>query len=227
MKGINSGLCSEFSCCYYDKSTRTCKYKKEASRCTAIGNYENCPYNIGTSYCKACKTVSCNHKLCFLDGYKTIDVGQDELLDELPSPFEEEPKVASAYIYGTFNQVTKVYGYGGVLIIDDDVQEFSKAGSDTETASMHQIGGELLAACTAILMAKRHDVKNLKLFYKYEGVENWATGKWQAKNNKTKSYVDFIKKCGLNLSFEKAKPTPGLGYYSKSHYLAKKAAGIN
>ncbi len=227
----NYGYCSRFACIYHNRQEGLCKFEKPYKKCIIRGQYEKCPHDIASTFCHSCKTVQCSN----MPYYMNINNDNSELneavekieeVKELPLEFKEEVTSAIAYVDGSFNKYTKTYGYGGVLIVGDDIEEFSKAGNDADTATMYQIGGEILAACTAINMAKKRAIKNLTIYYDYEGIEKWATGQWKANKPKTQAYVNFIRKCGVNLSFSKIKAHTGVKYNEIADQLAKKASGV-
>lgn len=55
-----------------------------------------------------------------------------------------------AFVDGSFNIATGVYGYGGFLMHDGVRYELSGNGSDEEMASMRNVAGEILGSMAAI-----------------------------------------------------------------------------
>lgn len=55
-----------------------------------------------------------------------------------------------AFVDGSFNIATGVYGYGGFLMHDGVRYELSGNGSDKEMASMRNVAGEILGSMAAV-----------------------------------------------------------------------------
>jgi ribonuclease HI len=137
---------------------------------------------------------------------------------------------AIAFVDGSFNPKTKVYG-AGVLIFygDGTIQTFIDSGKDPEMVSMRNVAGEILAATHAIRIAEEHMIKFLTIYYDYEGIKHWATGEWAANKKKTKEYVKTIEQAasdGLYILFHHVKAHTGVEYNEKVDQLAKEACGI-
>ena len=63
-----------------------------------------------------------------------------------------------------------------------------------EYVEMWNVGGEIFAVLSGIRVAKNlYDAVDFELFYDYEGIEKWATGKWQAKNPTTQGYKKYMR----------------------------------
>ena len=140
------------------------------------------------------------------------------------------PKKNYAFIDGSYNQDTKVYGCGGFLIDQHGKKHIiQKSDDDPVTAKMRNVAGELLGAKTAAKLASNLGMKSLKLFYDYEGVENWVTGVWRAKKRDTIQYRDYMRiwmKCGLKIAFQHVKGHAGILENEEADQLAKLAVGL-
>lgn len=112
-------------------------------------------------------------------------------------------KYFNAYTDGSFGDDRLTHG--GVVFADELGEVTSavhvKTGK-TDFVSMRNVGGEILASWTAILIAvnsvKKYneesmDTYQLNLVYDYEGVGKWLNGSWRAKKKATMWYVKTVR----------------------------------
>ena len=103
------------------------------------------------------------------------------------------PKDSYAFIDGSFNPDTYIYGCGGFLIDQFGKKHIIQAiGKDPELAKMRNVAGELLGARKAMELAKKLKMRKLTIFHDYEGIANWPNKTWKANKPATKSYVRFV-----------------------------------
>ena len=133
-----------------------------------------------------------------------------------------------AFVDGSFNIATGVYGYGGFLMHDGVRYELSGNGSDKEMASMRNVAGEILGSRAAIEKALELGIKQLSVYYDYMGIEMWATGGWKRNKAGTIGYYDFIQsvKDRIDIRFVKVKGHSGVEGNEEADRLAKQAVGI-
>lgn len=134
-----------------------------------------------------------------------------------------------AYVDGSFNIATRVYGYGVLLILEDGTKyPFQGSGNDAELAAMRNVAGELYGSMRAITEAEKLGLKSITIFYDYMGIECWASGTWKRNKDGTKAYYEFIqeKKKSLDIHFQKVKAHSGVEYNELVDKLAKEAAGV-
>lgn len=141
-----------------------------------------------------------------------------------------KPTKNYAYIDGSFNPSTGVYGAGGFLIDQYGGKHIiKKSGNDENWAKMRNVAGELLAAMTAVNLAWDLGMKKLTIFHDYEGVAAWPLGKWRCKKKETREYATALwnfMNAGLRLYFKHVKAHNGEEGNEEADRLAKEAAGV-
>lgn len=133
-----------------------------------------------------------------------------------------------AFIDGSYNIKTKVYGYGGFLVADGKRYVLQGSGSDPELASMRNVAGEIHGSMAAVKKALELGLKTVSIFYDYSGIEQWATGGWKANKAGTISYKKFFDSIRdeIDVTFVKVRGHAGIEGNEEADRLAKEAAGV-
>lgn len=144
---------------------------------------------------------------------------------------EEKKPVSESYAFvdGSFNASTGVYGYGGFLVANGERHVLQGAGKEPDMASMRNVAGEVLGSMAAMEKAVSLGLSDLTICYDYMGIEMWATGAWKRNRKGTIAYYDYVQsiKGRLNLQFVKVKGHSGVEGNEEADRLARQAAGVD
>ena len=137
----------------------------------------------------------------------------------------EEVDGVYAYIDGSFDRTSGIYGSGVVIVDGDEKYEYKHAGNREDYAQLHNVAGELEAAKFVMWYAVDKKIREITLFYDYQGIEAWATGSWEANLTYTQDYVKFYNKVKerVKVNFVKVKAHTGIELNEVVDKLAKEA----
>ena len=157
--------------------------------------------------------------------HSVSDVTREDVLQELSEVTTE----ALAYVDGSFNLSTGVYGYGGVLLCrDGSIRPLQGHGRDETLRTMRNVAGEIHGSMAAIQAAADAGLASITIFYDYMGIEMWADGQWKTNKEGTRAYKAFIDQIRprIEIRFQKVAAHTGVRFNELVDQLAKASVGI-
>lgn len=173
-----------------------------------------------------CKEQVFGFKGAIYKSFKTLSEAEN-FLEEKEKTISGVEKVEGVYAYidGSFDRTSGIYGSGVVIVDDEGKHEYKHAGNREDYAQLHNVAGELEAAKFVMWYAVDKKISEITLFYDYQGIEDWATGTWQAKLPYTQDYVKFYNKVKtrVKVNFVKVEAHTGVELNEHVDKLAKDA----
>lgn len=134
------------------------------------------------------------------------------------------------YVDGSYNVVTNEFSYGLIVLhLGEIIYKDSQKHFDEELSNMRNVAGELRGAMKAMQYAVNQKIKEVNLYYDYEGIAKWCLGEWQTKKSATKAYKKFYDeqvKDRVKINFIKVKGHSNNKYNDLVDQLAKDVLGI-
>jgi viroplasmin and RNaseH domain-containing protein len=156
--------------------------------------------------------------------FKTLEEAKNYVYGSDLKKFEIDENTVEAYVDGSYEHSIKLYGSGVVILNgDEEITSFSVKGNDKDLVDMRNVAGEIEASKIAMNYCIENGIKNLILYFDYEGIEKWCIGAWKTNKVGTinyKKYYDSIKD-NLNVKFVKVKAHSGNKYNDEADRLAK------
>ena len=138
-----------------------------------------------------------------------------------------EPELV-AYVDGSYDQSTKHFSYGMVILENGEEKTFNKSFSDPSLASMRNVAGEIMGARAAMEYAIANNKKKLVIYHDYEGIAKWPLGIWKTNKEGTIAYKAYFDeaKTKVSIRFQKVKGHSNDKYNDYADKLAKQALGL-
>ena len=155
---------------------------------------------------------------------------QDGSLTAIEELFHSTKTDCIAYVDGSFEKDSGVYGYGVVFIEKNgNIEEYFDSGREESYQSMRNVSGEILGALKAASLAVEKGYSSIAIFHDYQGIASWAKGEWKCNKEKTIEYrekmLSYQKQ--IKITFHKVLAHSGDYFNERADILAKQAAGIN
>ena len=173
---------------------------------------------VGT---EKCDIMIDEHAQALIDaGITFMSDGNIVKSDELKKPY--------AFVDGSFNSETGVYGYGGYLFDGTTIHSLQGHDNKPDMASMRNVAGEIEGSMAAVRKAEELGIREMTMFYDYQGIEKWATGEWKTNTEGTRAYAEFMKpeNRSVSLTFTHTKGHSGIEGNEIADAMAKNSVGI-
>ncbi len=164
----------------------------------------------------------------FLSLYPHLSEGlEQEILQFSKDIIYNEPVETQldVYVDGSFQEGINAYGFGCVLVKDNEVlEQLSGYGDKPDAVTLRNVSGEMLAAIEGIRRSYALGYRSITLHYDYQGIESWATGEWKRNNIHTKAYHDYMQNVlkKMSIEFVKVEAHSGHCWNDLADQLAKK-----
>lgn len=174
-----------------------------------------------------CKAMVDGFPKASYKSFKTLEEAQS-FMNISSNNSQQEILDDYAFVDGSYNVATKVYGYGGFLIHEGQEYILQGCADDEELATMRNVAGEIAGSMAAISKALELGMKKLTILYDYYGIEKWATGEWKTNKTGTRNYAQYIAdvKDQIQLEFVKVEAHTGIAGNEKADQLAKQMVGL-
>ncbi|MDE7334574.1 MAG: ribonuclease H family protein [Lachnospiraceae bacterium] len=132
------------------------------------------------------------------------------------------------YVDGSYNNATKEFSYGMVVLCRDGEEKYNGKFNDMELASMRNVAGEIKGAQAAMQYALDRNLPAIEIYHDYEGIAKWCLGEWKTNKEGTKAYKAFYEAASrqIRISFVKVTGHSNDKYNDMADELAKEALGI-
>lgn len=165
--------------------------------------------------------------ICYTDVPKS-EFKSKEFVEPDVSKSDDYLNKPYAFVDGSFNPDIGVYGYGGYLFDGTTKYPLQGNGRNSEMASMQNVAGEIEGSMAAVRKAEELGIREMTMFYDYQGIEQWATGQWKTNKDSTRAYAEFMKpeNRSVSLSFVHTKGHSGIEGNEIADAMAKHSVGI-
>lgn len=186
-------------------------------------------YHIGIyNTWEECKKEVCGYSGAEFKSFPTRRAAEEYIGGQISLFDETDNNTAVAYVDGSYNIKTQNFGCGVVIFHDGEEYTFSDCFDNPEMAQMRNVAGEIEGAKKAMQWCIDNNIKEIEIYYDYEGIEKWCTGEWKTNKSGTIAYKRFYDEISksVHVSFNKVRGHSGDTLNDMADMLAKKAVGI-
>jgi ribonuclease HI len=155
------------------------------------------------------------------------DVQTDLFIDSLWNRLDgSEIYTAKSGIYEAFvdgSYISGTTGYAAVIYLGDEIK--AELSGTVPNTQFRQFAGELKSVIETLKWCDGNNARKIRINYDYEGIEKFASGKWKARNELSKDYVNFIKQTKVEIEWRHIKSHTGNIKNDKADLLAKRITG--
>lgn len=161
-----------------------------------------------------------------LDSAKQFMQSEGDLLCD--DKAENDSCKVKIYVDGSYDKCSGMFSYGMVVLDGESKIGFKKAFNDPDLAEMRNVAGEIYGSIAAMKYCICKGIKDVVIYYDYEGIAKWALHEWKANKTGTKAYAAYYDKAKekVNIEFRKVKGHSGDKYNDMADTLAKEALGL-
>ena len=140
------------------------------------------------------------------------------------------PGTIELWVDGACLQEQNGLRFGWAYVIRRDRQELArKSGSRIapHAVSQRNVAAEIQAVMSGLEMCVRMGYSAVTVFYDYEGLEAWVTGRWRAKTPFTQDYATGVRSLPLTIAWRKVAAHTGVPMNELVDSLATSAASLS
>ncbi|MGI6621750.1 MAG: reverse transcriptase-like protein [Clostridiaceae bacterium] len=128
-----------------------------------------------------------------------------------------------AFVDGSF--IDGCTGYGAVILKENNiVAEISGKVDSPEAFNSRQVAGEIQAVIEVLEWCKDQEINEITIFYDFQNIEKWATGKFRTNTPMTQAYKEYIDNSGVKITWVKVESHTGIELNERADALAKSGA---
>ena len=129
------------------------------------------------------------------------------------------------YVDGSFDG--KRYGWGFAVFQAGELICSEKGAGDNPDYVQHRnVAGEVFAAAYAARWARGQGLKSVTICHDYQGISEWAEGRWKTNTPMTQRYAAFMKDYRDIIKFQKVTGHSGVDGNELADKLARQAIGL-
>lgn len=139
-----------------------------------------------------------------------------------------------AFVDGSFNAKTNVYGYGGFISHKNqtaekrDITYIKGFANDVDMVSMRNVAGEICGSQKAVEKAIELGYPSITILHDYVGISKWPNDEWKTNKIGTQNYAKYIKsvKDKIAITFVKVAGHTNIPGNEEADRLAKESVGL-